>query len=485
MKKSKTFIIGGLAALAGWSSGVVAQKLSGREFKPAVEVLWKDRDIKRSLNKWITSGFKNGGDFQEAAAILHGYDADRLYEILGALRANRSPSAATDTLDRLVVEELLARDPWKCLGHLLEDGKNPNEVKALLEMAVRHCASSDPAKTIGMIRALEDYSMRKVLTGLALENSDASELLSVFGKIRPEDRLGLFMKRSLGERWAAADPEQFLGYAREVVTNPAMYEAQERSVLQSLIKSDFEKALEMVQGDVGKRGYGTSLSLLMVINEAPEDKLEQVKAIIEGLPPGTDRVSRVGQLAERYANLNMELAYEFADSLSGPERNMVLKVIGKSLGEGSKDAQALASALNDLPTGALALEVVQGVMAKKSRAGVEDAWAIASQLENPVLRGSALDRVVSEWVWHNPESALKQILGVSAGGDALLDTWARGMRTVAPLRYEDPMKAMVGTLGDLNNEDRSRIVTAVRKTLTEAEIKEMDSNPVLKGILGD
>lgn len=130
------------------------------------------------------------------------------------------------------------------------------------------------------------------------------------------------------------------------------------------------------------------------------------------------------------------------------------------------------------------MEAAADIMKKRSREDPLAAWDLASQLQSPAIRDAALKGVLSTWVWTDPERALDGILDSGSGKETLLDSWVGSMRSVGPRRYEEPMREVAKFLASAEREDREDVVEAVRRNLSEEELKAVMADPVARTLLG-
>lgn len=430
----------------------------------------------------LRTGLRTPDDLGAAAQALAGYDEEKLRKLAGALIANDSPSEDSNNLLTMAVEEWLSREPWNCLGWLLKKAESGEQVDALLAMAAKRCSTLDLNRALALLKDHPDQEVTRTGFSAILAAADPSSFAAIFKSISPDDVLLHVMQKDLRKRWAEANPEEFLAFAEANIGSPALLDTARNEVLRVLTKTDFGAALEIVRADTEKRKFGTSLALVNLIRDAPSDKLKEVENLLNGLPAGPDRYARIASLAARYAKEDPDAALAYADTLGGIERRDALKQIVSILGAG--DGKNVAVLLDRLPTGKSAMEAAADIMKKRSREDPLAAWDLASQLQSPAIRDAALKGVLSTWVWTDPERALDGILDSGSGKETLLDSWVGSMRSVGPRRYEEPMREVAKFLASAEREDREDVVEAVRRNLSEEELKAVMADPVARTLLG-
>jgi hypothetical protein len=429
----------------------------------------------------LRTGLRTPADLGTAARALAGYDEEKLRKLAGALISNDSPSEDSKNLLTMAVEEWLSKEPWSCLGWLLKKAENGERVDALLAMAAKKCSTLDLNRALALLNDHPDQEVTRTGFSAVLAAADPASFGAIFKSISPDDILLHVMQKDLRKRWAEANPEEFLAFAEANIRSEPLLDTARNEVLRVLTKTDFDAALEIVRADTEKRKFGTSLALVNLIRDAPSDKLKEVENLLNDLPAGPDRSARVASLAARYAKENPDAALAYADTLSGVERRDALKQIISALGTG--DGKNLAALFDRLPTGSSALEAAGDIMRKRSREDPVAAWDLASQLQSPALRAAALKGVLSNWVWTDPKQALDGILASGAGKDLLLDSWVGSMRSVGPRRYAEPMREIAKFLGGTDRQQRTEVVEAVRRNLSQKELEEVLANPAMRALL--
>ena len=434
------------------------------------------------VSRVLRTGLRTSADIGAAAEALTGYDVDKLRGLAGALIAHDSPSDDSKNLLRMAVDEWLSKDPWSCLEWLLKKAESGEQVDALLAIAAKRCSTLDLDRVVVLLNGHPDQEVTRTGIAAILAAADPSSFASIFKSIAPGDLLLHLMDKDVRKRWAEANPEEFLSFAEANIGSEVLLDTARGEVLRVLTKTNFGAALEMVRSDLEKRKFGTSMALVNLIRDAPSDKLKEVENLLNGLPAGPDRYARIASLAARYAKEDPDAALAYADTLGGIERRDALKQIVSILGAG--DGKNVAVLLDRLPTGKSAMEAAADIMKKRSREDPLAAWDLASQLQSPAIRDAALKGVLSTWVWTDPERALDGILDSGSGKETLLDSWVGSMRSVGPRRYEEPMREVAKFLASAEREDREDVVEAVRRNLSEEELKAVMADPVARTLLG-
>lgn len=433
-------------------------------------------------SKVLRTGLRTPADIGAAAEALAGYDGDKLRSLAGALIAHDSPSEDSKNLLRMAVDEWLSKDPWSCLGWLLKKAESGERVDALLTIAAKRCSDLDLGRALALLNDHPDQEVTRTGIAAILAAADPSSFASIFKSIAPSDLLLHLMEKDVRKRWAEANPEEFLSFAEANIKSEALLDTARGEVLRILTKTNFSAALELVRSDLEKRKFGTSMALVNLIKDAPAEKLHDVEALVAGLPDGPDRYARIASLAARYAKEDPDAALAYTDTLGGIERRDALTQIVSILGAG--DGKNVAALLDRLPTGQSAMEAAGDIMKKRSREDPLAAWDLASQLQSPAIRDAALKGVLSTWVWTDPEQALGGILKSESGKETLLDSWVGSMRSVGPRRYAEPMREVAKFLATADGKDREDVVEAVRRNLSDEELKAVMADPVARTLLG-
>jgi hypothetical protein len=466
---------------AGWWAGELSGPgARGRGQSPPARIP-RELVTDAVASRLLGNGLRTPSDIGAAAEALAGYDEERLRKLAGALIAHDSPSRDSDDLLRMAVEEWLSKEPWSCLAWLLKKAEGGEQVDSLLAMAAKKCSTLDLNRALALLNDHPDQEVTRTGFAAILTAADPSSFGEIFKSIAPADILLHLMRKDLRKRWAEANPEEFLAFAEANIGSEPLLDTARNEVLRVLTKTNFGAALELVRADMRKRNFGTSLALVNLIRDAPADKLKDVESLLDDLPAGPDRSARIASLATRYAKENPDAALAYADTLSGVERREALKQIVSAMGTG--DAKDIAALLDRLPTGSSALEAAGDIMRKRSREDPVAAWDLASNLQSPALRTAALKGVLSNWVWTDPEQALDGILDSGAGKDMLLDSWVGSMRSVGPRRYAEPMREIARFLGRADGRQRKEVIDAVRRNLSEEELKAVSENPAARALL--
>jgi hypothetical protein len=466
---------------AGWWAGELSDPPSGGRGQSPPARIPRELVADPVASRLLGNGLRTPDNIGAAAEALAGYDEEKLRKLAGALIAHDSPSEDSNDLLKMAVEDWLSKEPWSCLGWLLKKAESGDQVDSLLAMAAKKCSALDLDRALALLNDHPDQEVTRTGFAAILAGSDPSSFGAIFKSISPDDILLHVMQKDLRKRWAEANPEEFLAFAEANIASAPLLDTARNEVLRVLTKTNFGAALELVRADTEKRNFGTSMALVNLIRDAPPDKLKDVEGLLNNLPAGPDRSARIASLAARYAKENPDAALAYADTLSGIERRDALKQIVAALGTGG--GENLAALFDRLPTGSSALEAAGDIMRKRSREDPVAAWDLASNLQSPALRAAALKGVLSHWVWTDPEQALDGILAADSGKDMLLDSWVGSMRSVGPRRYAEPMREIARFLGSTDGQQRKEVIDAVRRNLSEEELKEVLANPAMRMLL--
>jgi len=272
-----------------------------------------------------------------------------------------------------VIETWAYREPEAAAAHLLGlDDKQ--QWQSGLQDVLRSWAMRDFDQTSGWIETIEDPE-RKKEARIALINAgrwgNSPEEIAEYALPHLDDQDAEDAFLSVARDWGRRDLEGATAWIEENIDDPALVDQFRFRVLSS---TNWENPAQAAQQ-------------------------------LADLPEGQMRQSSYGEVAERWAESNLEAARQWANELpDGPERNLAL---GKVTGEWiEQDPESATQWIGQLEAGTLRDQMTSELAAHHAEENnIDTALEAARGIADDHRRAAALESTLQTWMYRDPNAA--------------------------------------------------------------------------------